>query len=72
MYALATEAAQPSPPTLSAAGGQPEIPYCFVLDDDYRVVMAGPANAVDPSARSTATMPPPMRSPAPSTGRSAR
>ncbi len=48
MYALATETAQPSAPTLYAAGGQPEIPYCFVLDDDYRVVMAGPANAIDP------------------------
>ncbi len=48
MYALATEAIEPSAPTLTAAGGQPEIPYCFVLDDDYRVVMAGPASAVDP------------------------
>ena len=48
MYALAEQPIQPSAPLQSAPSGQAEIPYCFVLDDDYRVVMAGPANAVDP------------------------
>jgi hypothetical protein len=29
--------------------GQP-IPYCFILDDSYRVVMAGPSGGEDPLA----------------------
>lgn len=26
------------------------VPYCFILDDAYRVIMAGPANDQDPLA----------------------
>lgn len=28
----------------------PSIPYCYVLDEQYRVVMAGPAECPDPLA----------------------
>lgn len=31
-----------------AAGGA--VPYCFILDDAYRVVMAGPSGGSDPLA----------------------
>ena len=40
-----------------AAGYQPRatrargvVPYCFILDDEYRVVMAGPSGGDDPLA----------------------
>jgi len=28
-----------------------EVPYCFILDDDYRVIMSGPSGWNDPLAR---------------------
>lgn len=32
-------------------------PYCFILDDTYRVLMAGPCDAAEAAAASTATAP---------------
>ncbi len=29
---------------------RPLVPYCFILDDAYRVVMAGPSGSADPLA----------------------
>jgi len=45
MYATAIPEAERPAPNQNRNG---EIPYCFVLDDSYKVVMAGPASAVDP------------------------
>ncbi len=33
-----------------AGGGAAPVPYCFILDDAYRVVMAGPSGGTDPFA----------------------
>jgi hypothetical protein len=50
MYAPALDLIQPTVPLDSrqAAGGS--VPYCFILDDAYRVVMAGPSGGADPLA----------------------
>ena len=48
MYARATTIAE----TLSLAkqAEAPSVPYCFILDDAYRVLMAGPSGGEDPLA----------------------
>lgn len=41
-----------SPPSQRAEQPRPEllggVPHCFILDDDYRVLMAGPSGGDDP------------------------
>ena len=49
MYATSLEAPQPRLQLVPAPAGS-AVPYCFILDDAYNVVMAGPSNGEDPLA----------------------
>lgn len=46
MYATPIEAQAPNPQTPDGA-----VPYCFILDEAYHVVMAGPSTGFDPLAQ---------------------
>ena len=48
MYARALTIQEAIPPA-EPLGSNP-VPYCFILDDAYRVVMAGPSGGEDPLA----------------------
>ncbi len=48
MYARAMTIQEAIPPA-EPLGSNP-VPYCFILDDAYRVVMAGPSGGEDPLA----------------------
>jgi hypothetical protein len=37
-------------PVVPSQASAETIPYCFILDDNYRVVMAGPSGGEDPLA----------------------
>ena len=48
MYAPALTIAESLPPSTESQA--PPVPYCFILDDAYRVLMAGPSGGGDPLA----------------------
>lgn len=48
MYARAMTIQEVIPPGLAAEANP--VPYCFILDDAYRVIMAGPSGGEDPLA----------------------
>lgn len=49
MYAVELETPQTIPLPL-AQGRVADVPYCFILDDAYHVMMAGPSTGADPLA----------------------
>jgi len=48
MYARAITIEEVVPPGLALEANP--VPYCFILDDTYRVIMAGPSGGEDPLA----------------------
>lgn len=50
MYAAALSVKEPVVPAVRTEPQAEEVPYCFILDDTYRVVMAGPSGGQDPLA----------------------
>lgn len=50
MYATALAPSEFVTPPDSREATNGSVPYCFILDDAYRVVMAGPSGGEDPLA----------------------
>lgn len=50
MYAATLGTKEAIAPVVPAQSPPEAVPYCFILDDAYRVVMAGPSGGEDPLA----------------------
>lgn len=50
MYAAALAVKDSVMPLIPTEPAPEAVPYCFILDDTYRVVMAGPSGGEDPLA----------------------